>query len=84
MMSAQPESATNAVLPTLSDYLTAIAPVQHRQALWRWAAGVPAARRRGARVVDLTFDPGPQRFVGEEWVPVAGHPRWAIWIVRRR
>lgn len=68
-------------LPHLSEYLTAIAPAEIRQELWTWVTSVPA--REKAHVLDLRFPPGPDGFVGDDWEPVAEHPGWSIWLVRK-
>ena len=73
-----------AKLPRLGEYLTRVAPPQIRSALWAWASTIPVQDRRRARVVNLHFPPGPDGFVGDEWVPVAEHPEWSIWVVQRR
>lgn len=70
-------------LPHLGEYLTRISPMKIRQELWSWVSSIPVRDRRKARVVDLHFPPGPDGFLGDEWEPVAEHPEWSIWIVRR-
>ena len=70
-------------LPALGEYLMRVAPHEKRQRLWAWATTVPVATRKGSHVLDLRFPPGPDGYVGDEWVPVAEHPEWSIWIVRR-
>ena len=83
LSSAERDPFRVTTLPTLADYLEHVAPPEHRAALWAWVASLSPAQRRSAHVVDLEFAPGPQGYVGEEWVPTAEHPSFSVWVVKR-
>jgi hypothetical protein len=77
------EPAQRAALPRLGEYLESVLESERKREIWAWLARLTPRCRRRTFVLDLAFDPGPNGFVGDEWVPVAEHSQHSIWLVKR-